>query len=54
MEGLSRMEVGEEKFRERVARKNVNKGKHETFQAEVVEVSIAGVRRRRRKNIKRL
>jgi hypothetical protein len=27
MEGLSRMEVGGERFRERVARKNVNKGK---------------------------
>ena len=37
MEGLSRMEV-RERFRERVARKNVNRGKSGTFQAEAVEV----------------
>ena len=35
MEGLSRMEVGGERFRERVARKNVNRGKSG---AEAVEV----------------
>jgi hypothetical protein len=38
MEGLSRMEVRGERFRERVARKNVNRGKSRTFQAEAVEM----------------
>jgi len=37
MEGLSRMEV-RERFREHVVRKNVNRGKSGTFQAEAVEV----------------